>query len=77
MRRAVALVPRCDLLALLVLGLALPSYSIKGVTQTNLHSYWDSGANTWATGLKRPLDVQGEAWLANLTGYITQVTLAS
>lgn len=48
-------------------------YTIAGVTQKNLHSYWDSGANTWATGLKRPLDVQGEAWLSNLTGYITQV----
>lgn len=41
------------------------AYKISGVNESNLHSYWDSGAEQWADDLDRPLNATGVAWLAN------------
>lgn len=41
------------------------AYKIAGVSVTNLHSFWDSGAEQWADDLARPLNASGRAWLAN------------
>lgn len=38
-------------------------YPVAGVQESNLHSYWDSGAEQWIDDLVRPLNATGLAWL--------------
>lgn len=46
------------------------AWDIAGVNQTNLHSFWDSGAGPWATDLTRPLNATGKSFITGIAADI-------
>lgn len=42
-------------------------YNITGVDETELHAFWDGGAEQWTGDLSRPLNTSGWAWMESWT----------